>query len=156
MDSMSAIVNFFSSENTDVIRVGEPNALDKFYNRIKSDFDLTEMRDILDCDDNLLIESCAGSGKTTTLILKIVRDFLSGKFKKTVYINGVETPTTARILVSTFLKSGAEDLSEKMDEIIKKYHIEGIDKRFISFRTIHSEVYNDLDGMGVNPKIVKE
>ena len=156
MDSMSAIVNFFSSENTDVIRVGEPNALDKFYNRIKSDFDLTEMRDILDCDDNLLIESCAGSGKTTTLILKIVRDFLSGKFKKTVYINGVETPTTARILVSTFLKSGAEDLSEKMDEIIKKYHIEGIDKRFISFRTIHSEVYNALEGMGVHPKIVQE
>ena len=122
MDSMSAIVDFFSSGKNEVIRVGDPDAIEKFYKAIIEDgYDLSEMKEILDCDDNLLIESCAGSGKTTTLILKIVRDFLSGKFQKKVYINGIETQTTAKILVSTFLKSGAEDLSDKMDEIIKKY-----------------------------------
>lgn len=150
MDSMSAIVDFFSSGKNEVIRVGDPDAIEKFYKAIIEDgYDLSEMKEILDCDDNLLIESCAGSGKTTTLILKIVRDFLSGKFQKKVYINGIETQTTAKILVSTFLKSGAEDLSDKMDEIIKKYHIEGIDKRFITFKTMHAEVYNALVEMGI-------
>lgn len=157
MDSMSAIVDFFSAGKNEVIRVGDPDAVEKFYKAIIEDgYDLSEMKEILDCDDNLLIESCAGSGKTTTLILKIVRDFLSGKFIKTVFVNGMEVKTTAPILVSTFLRSGAEDLSNKMDEIISKYHIEGIDKRFITFKTMHAEVYNALEGMGVKIKIIGE
>ena len=153
LDSMTAITNFFNAGSSDAICVGEPDAVEKFYKRIKDDFDLSEMREILDCDDNLLIESCAGSGKTTTLILKIIRDFLTGKFVKKVVINGIETQVTCNILVSTFLKSGAVDLATRFNELITKYNIKGIDTRCISFRTMHSEVYSALTRMGVKPVI---
>ena len=119
-DSMSAIENFFASQESDAICVGDPNALEKFYKRIREDYSVEEMQDILDCDENMLIVSCAGSGKTTTLILKLIRDFLKGKFTHTKIVNGIEMPYTSQILVTTFLKTGATELKKSMNEMIKK------------------------------------
>lgn len=154
---MFDIVNFFSNEEqSNIIRVGDPKAIDKFYAALKRDYNIDEMKDILDCDENMLINSCAGAGKTTTLILKLLRDFLVGKFQKKSVINGVEVQTTSRILVSTFLKSGAVELSQKFRELIQKYNIKGIDVNSVFFRTLHGEVYSSLKEMGVSPNIINE
>ena len=155
-DSMSAIENFFASQESDAICVGDPNALEKFYKRIREDYSVEEMQDILDCDENMLIVSCAGSGKTTTLILKLIRDFLKGKFTHTKIVNGIEMPYTSQILVTTFLKTGATELKKSMNEMIKKYNIKGIDMNAISFRTMHAEVYQSLLYMNYQPNIVDE
>ena len=46
MDSMSAIVDFFSSGKNEIIRVGDPDAIEKFYKAIIDDgYDLSEMKE---------------------------------------------------------------------------------------------------------------
>lgn len=156
LDGISTIENFFATQEENGIRVGDPNALEKFYKRIKEDYSIEEMQEILDCDDNMLIVSCAGSGKTTTLILKLIRDFLKGKFVKKRIVNGMEISSTCNILVSTFLKTGAAELEKSMNKMIKKYNIKGIDTSNISFCTMHAEVKRSLARMNYIPTIMGE
>lgn len=157
-DTMSKITNFFQSQTeNESIRVGDPQGVEKFYLKLKEHgYNLDELQDILDCDDNMLIVSGAGSGKTTTLLLKIIRDILSGKLLKLVNVSGVNYLHIRPILVSTFLKSGAEELSQKFTELCKKFNIIGVSSSQITFRTIHSEVYNALVQMGVKIDIVQD
>ena len=67
-DTFSDITNFFNnSSDNDIIKIGDPNAIEKFYKKLKEhNYNLDELQDILDCEDNMLIVSGAGSGKTTT------------------------------------------------------------------------------------------
>ena len=157
-DTFSDITNFFNnSSDNDIIKIGDPNAIEKFYKKLKEhNYNLDELQDILDCEDNMLIVSGAGSGKTTTLLLKILRDILSGKLLKKVIVNGVEYLELRPILVSTFLKSGAAELAIKFDKMCKELNIIGVNSSQISFRTIHSEVYSAITDMGVKLNIVTD
>lgn len=140
-----------------VIRVGDPNALEKFYAKLADKYNLDELKDILECEENMLIDSGAGSGKTTTLLLKILRDILAGnlvieqtdKFGNVFY-------TIKPVLVCTFLRSGAEDIQTKFVKLIKDFNIVGISVGNIVFRTIHAEVHSALTAMGVDLNIVTD
>lgn len=158
VDAFSAITGFFnesSSSDTDIIRVGTPDALEKFNRKLAQQYNLDELQDILDCEDNMLIIAGAGSGKTTSLMLKIIRDILSGKLLKWVEIDGRKYLHIKKILVSTFLKTGAEELSKKFDSLCKDFKIVGVHSSNISFKTIHSEVYAALKEMGVDINIIE-
>lgn len=155
-DAFSAITGFFNdSTSDDVIRVGSPDALSKFYERLGQQYNLDELQDILDCEDNMLIIAGAGSGKTTSLMLKIIRDILSGKLLKWVEIDGRKYLHIKKILVSTFLKTGADELSKKFDELCKDFKIVGVHSSNIAFKTIHSEVYAALKEMGMKIDIIE-
>ena len=159
MDSiLSGIQSFVGVKynDDDILRIGVPGAVEKFYEKLASTYNMTELQDILDCEDNMLIVACAGAGKTTTLLLKIIRDVLAGKLTKTVDINGIKVVKLKKILVSTFLKTGAEDLAKKFDELCNNYKIEGLSSKDIAFKTIHSEVYAALKSMGVTINIAKD
>lgn len=157
MDGISTISNFFStSSESDEIIVGSPDALEKFYKKLQTMYNLDELKEILDCDDNLLIISSAGSGKTTTLLLKILRDILSGKLLINLNIGGTNVLHTRKILVCTFLRSGAEDLIKKFDEMCQKFNIKGISSANITFKTIHAEVYAALTYMGEKINMVSD
>ena len=143
-----SITNFFNQKaEGEYIIPGQPGAVDEFYKRLeKEGFNLDELKDILECDDNLLIVSAAGAGKTTTLILKILRDILAGKLLREVEFEGKTVYVMKKVLVCTFLKTGAKDIADKFDEFVKKLKIKNISskKKEFKFSTIDSEVYGVL------------
>lgn len=157
-EALSEISNFFNSNtDNDSIRVGDPNAVEKFYQKLKENgYNLDELKDILECDDNLLIVSAAGSGKTTTLLFKIIHDILSGKLIKQVMVNGEPFYKVREILVSTFLRTGALELAKDFDKYCKEFGIMGVASKDISFRTIHSEVFSAISNMGITVNIGDE
>lgn len=135
--------------------------LEKFYQKLEEmGMNLDELRPILDCEDNLLIMSGAGAGKTTALTLKIIRDLLSGTLMtvntvQTTYgITHVQVP--AKILVSTFLKTGAQDLQNSLREWCEKLGIVGVDYSSIQFKTIHAEVKDAITKMGAQVRILED
>lgn len=137
------------------------STLDMFYKKLETmGMNLDELRPILDCDDNLLIMSGAGAGKTTALTLKIIRDLLSGKMMTMNTVNTVYGTThvqvPAKILVSTFLKSGAQDLQASLREWCEKLGIVGIDYSSIQFKTIHAEVKDAITRMGAQVRILED
>lgn len=124
-----------------------------FFKRVeKCGINLEELRDILSYRGTMEIVSGAGSGKTTALVLKIIFDIVSGDAVKTVVIpsanGGTVVSVVPNILVTTFLKSGAEELSRSFNEWCMKLGYT-IDTSKIRFKTLHAEVYSALQGLGI-------
>lgn len=132
--------------------------LELFYERLQSlGYNLEELKPILECTDNMLILSGAGSGKTTSLVLKIIRDMITGDLDKIITLpDGTQTRVRGKVLVSTFLKTGAEELSQSFTEWCNKLGIVSIDKSCLTFKTIHAEVYDALKGMGVQVNLLED
>ena len=134
----------------------------EFYKRLQEcGVNTEELKDIFECKGNALIASGAGSGKTTALVLKILHDHYCGLCDKVIEIpsanggNFVRVPSN--ILVTTFLKSGAEDLKKSFYEWAERLNIGGIDGTKIVFKTLHAEVYDALRTMtGAKPEIVAD
>lgn len=138
-----------------------PTNLDLFYKKLEElGINLEELKPVLECQDNLLVLSGAGAGKTTGLMLKIIRDLVSGDMMKTVTTTSVygtsHIQVPSKILVSTFLKSGAEDLKKSFIEWCRKLGVVGIDYSNIHFKTIHAEVMDTLKQMGVGVSILED
>ena len=134
----------------------------EFYEKLKvCGVNIEELHDIFECKDNALIASGAGSGKTTALVLKILHDHYCGLCDKVIEIPSVDGNNFVRvpsnILVTTFLKSGAEDLRRSFYEWAEKLNIGGLDNTKIVFKTLHAEVYDALKSMtGTKPEIVSD
>lgn len=129
-----------------------------FYERLEGlGYNLTELKPILECDDSMLILSGAGSGKTTALVLKLIRDIITGSLDKVITLpDGSTSRVRGRVLVSTFLKTGAEELSAAFTDWCKKLGITSIDKSCLVFKTIHAEVYDALKSMGVTVNMLED
>lgn len=117
--------------------------IDTAINKIKErGYNLSEMEGILRNTNRFqLIESVAGSGKTTTLNFKLLTDAYSGRsWGKNIWVN-------------TFLKTGAEALK---DDFFKKVQEIGISVPLnnIVFSTIHSEYYKILTSIGLKINII--
>lgn len=135
--------------------------LDIFYSRLEDmGMNLNELRPILDCDDTMLALAGAGAGKTTMLNLYLIKNLISGKMMKTRRIQTVYGDTLvqmpANILISTFLRSGAQELQESFRTWCLKLGLSGIDHTTINFRTIDAEVYSALKDMGVRVEILED
>lgn len=149
--------------NTEVVgakSLNEVNPLrEKFFSRLEElGYNLDELKDFLDCNDNMLVLSCAGAGKTTGLIFKIIYDLLSGNTMKVIDVpNGYggtnQVVVPCNVLVSTFLKTGAEELESEFKEWCQKLNIVGLNFDCIKFRTLHAEVYDAIRSMGYPLKI---
>lgn len=132
-----------------------------FYTRCeKNGINLNDLREILNYQGTMQINSGAGSGKTTALVLKIIFDVVTGDCTKTVVIpsvNGGNTvEITPNILVTTFLKSGAEELKRSFEAWLMKLGYSGVDTSKIVFKTLHAEVYSVLNGLGIDMNIVTD
>ena len=121
---------------------------------------LNELRPILEEDDNLLAISGAGAGKSTLLILRVILDLLKGKHMKVSTVDSIygkqQVVVPGKILVSTFLKTGADELKTKFREWCVKLGLQGVDYSYIEFKTIHAEVYDALKSMGVQIQLLED
>ncbi|MBQ2176959.1 MAG: UvrD-helicase domain-containing protein, partial [Alphaproteobacteria bacterium] len=161
LESMfSAIQSVGTAASTDVDTMESRSQ--EFCNKLAAiGVNTAELKEIFECNGNSLIVSGAGSGKTTALVLKILHDLYCGYCYKTVEIPSVTgdnyVKVTANILVTTFLKSGAEDLKRSFFEWAERLNIRGFDSSKIVFKTLHAEVYQALVAMtGIKPEIVAD
>ena len=116
-------------------------------------YDLTELVGALKTWGNQLLLSCAGSGKTTSIVLKILYGTKTGKLTQKVEINGNTVRTMARIWVSTFLRSGAKELEYEVAKWNKKLGYVDTSKS-ISFSTIHAEFKSVLNACGISTNFI--
>lgn len=127
-----------------------------FYNALQNDgFSMTELEGVLSTEGNALIVSIAGSGKTTALIFKIMRDIITGSATKVVQHKGCEPIRVLdSIWVSTFLKSGAEELQDRMGYWQNRFGYMDT-KNSIQFSTLHAEFKRVVEAMiGQKCKII--
>lgn len=116
-------------------------------------FNLDQLGIVLEAKGNLLIVSCAGSGKTTALVFKVCKDVVSGEAVRMVEVNGNVVTVPEKIWVGTFLKTGAEDLEKTMRMWIKKFSLSNFVDG-VTFSTMHSEFYQSLTKLGMKPDII--
>lgn len=115
----------------------------EFFNRLMDiGLNIEELKGVLEEDnDKQLCLSGAGSGKTTALSLKILYNFYM-----------TEEPQKA--LVTTFIRSGADDLKKEIASWARKLKI-NIPVGSYTVKTIHAECYDSLKYIGVPIKLIE-
>lgn len=113
----------------------------------------TEFAEMLLADGDVLAISSAGSGKTTALTFKIMKDIITGECTVPVAVKGgTMVNTLDSIFVGTFLKTGAEELKTNLAYWQKKLGYVVTAER-IHFGTLHAEFKRVLNAMGVVTRI---
>ena len=118
-------------------------------------FDLTELGSVLTTRGYQLIVSCAGSGKTTGLIFKIIYDLKTGRATKLIDVNSNLIRVPEKIWVATFLKTGAEELASSFRRWEYKLHCADMSSA-IQFSTLHAEFKRALNQLGVKTDIISD
>lgn len=130
----------------------------QFFAKLESlGVNLVELKPYILQKGNMLGLSVAGSGKTTALVLKIIHERLIGdafSIKDYETAQGVvQSVVPSQILITTFLKTGADEIRVSMKEWVTKLGIKDFDFNGISFATIHSEVLRVLKALGYTPSL---
>lgn len=118
-------------------------------------FELSQLEQVLRTRGNQLILSCAGSGKTTALIFKVIFDQKTGYASKQVVVNGNNVKVTDSTWVCTFLKSGAEELKASLIKWQRRLHTVDTSSA-IQFSTLHAEFKRVLNSLGIATDIISE
>lgn len=117
-------------------------------------FNMTQMTDVLKTRGNQLVISCAGSGKTTALIFKILYDLKTGYATRLVETAvGTNVRVTDKIWVSTFLSTGADELRSSFKTWVNKLRMPDVSEA-IQFCTLHAEFKRALKSYGFNKQII--
>lgn len=104
---------------------------------------------------NQLAVSCAGSGKTTGLVLKVLWDVLSGEMTK-LFDNGEQVfRVLDSIWVATFLSSGARDIARSMGTWQHKLRTVDVASN-IKISTLHAEFRSVLVDAGLECNVISE
>lgn len=129
-------------------------ASEKFLESISSmGYDLTAMESVLKGSGNQLVLACAGAGKTTATIFKIIYETKTGELIRKVEVNGNTIRTMARVWVSTFLRTGANELRHELSKWNKKLGYVDTSSS-IKFSTLHAEFMSALNDCGYKTDII--
>lgn len=116
----------------------------------------TEICKVLKTDGNIYIQAVAGSGKTTTLIYKIMHDIVTGETMRVQELpNGMQAKVVDKVFVGTFLKSGADELQKRLAQEQRKLGY-SVTATQVTFGTLHAEFKRALNAMGVATPIASQ
>lgn len=118
-------------------------------------FNMSQLEEVIKTKGNQLIISIAGSGKTTALIFKIAYDITTGEATRIAEVNGNQIRVLDRIWVCTFLKSGADELKNKLGLWQRKLGLMDTSES-MAFSTLHAEFKRALTAMGVVTNIIDD
>jgi DNA helicase-2/ATP-dependent DNA helicase PcrA len=145
--------NHYDGDNVVATHSLAEQNLATFYKKLEDlGYNLEELKPILECNETMQILACAGAGKTTVLNLKIIRDSLVGDTLKAVAIPDGHGDTMIiqkpmKILVATFLKTGADELRASLYNWCTRLGITGLSTDNIEFVTLHAEFKHALDSI---------
>lgn len=111
------------------------NKLEEIQNKKFSD----EQRAILMHHGGTKIVACAGSGKTTTLVNVVTKRIMTGE---------IDDPS--KLLMTTYSKSGADEMSNRINELLR---IVGSNDR-VEVKTMHASYYKCLARFKMINKVV--
>ncbi|PGF05356.1 ATP-dependent DNA helicase PcrA [Bacillus toyonensis] len=111
-------------------------------------YNLDELGLIITEQNDQLIIAGAGSGKTTSIILKLNADIKTGNAVHEVTHKNMTTHVADKIWVSTFLKSGAEDLERTFMKQKNEMGI-AVGVETVKFSTLHAEFLHCLKELKV-------
>ena len=116
----------------------------------------TEAYEVITTSGNQLVNAIAGSGKTTTLIFKIMYDLVTGEAKKIIQApTGMQVAVPDSIFVGTFLRSGAKELEDRLSYWQRKLGYSSTEGQ-IQFSTLDAEFKRCLNAMNIPTNIGKE
>lgn len=118
-------------------------------------FDMSQLETVLKTRGNQLILSSAGSGKTTSLIFKVIYDQKTGYASKLVNVNGNDIRMTDSTWVCTFLRSGAEELKSSLIKWQRRLHCVDTSDA-IQFSTLHAEFKRALNSLSITTDIIDD
>lgn len=146
------LMNFSRNGRDEELKKLKPS--DRLLAEIKSyGFDMSQLIDVLKCKGNQLTISCAGSGKTTSLVFKVIYDIKTNQATKISTVNGNQIRVLDKIWVCTFLRSGAEELQASLRKWQRRLHCVDTSSA-IQFSTLHAEFKRALNAMGVETNII--
>ena len=122
-------------------------------------FNASQMEAINAQNQNILVSAAAGSGKTTVMVEKI---------KETLIRH--PDASISQFLVITFTKDAAQNMKDKLRDLLEKASQQGINQaskalseiETATISTIHSfctqllKEYNDNAGATMNPRVLKD
>lgn len=110
-------------------------------------YSMDELEPVLDAEaKSTLILSCAGSGKTTALKLRLLYRKAIGALQK-------EDGTDKKVLVCTYLKTGAQELERGIYDLAKEFEVP-LAKGVVEVKTIHAEAVSYIKQQGLRLNIV--
>ena len=118
-------------------------------------YDMSQLTDVLKTSGNQLIISSAGSGKTTSIIFKLIYDLKSGRSTVLKNINGNNLRVPDTIWVATFLKSGADELKNSYRKWCYKLDCADM-SQVMQFSTLHAEFKRALNILGLKTDIISD
>lgn len=118
-------------------------------------FEMKQLGVVLKTRGNQLIVSCAGSGKTTSIIFKIIYDLKSGRSTVVRQVGGSAVRCPDSIWVATFLKSGADELRNSYRRWCNRLHCADM-SQVIRFSTLHAEFKRVISEMGITTDIIPD
>lgn len=138
----------------DTISASEFNALseqDKV--NYESDIVYTELYNVITAPSNQKIDAAAGSGKTTSLIFKIMHDIVTGESMRLQSVpSGMTVRVVNKVWVCTFLRTGALDLEKSLSYWQRKLGYSQTSNQVV-FSTLDAEFKRCLNAMGVETNI---
>lgn len=153
-DSIFNDIMNFSASDEKVVEKLKPS--EKLLQNIHSyGFDMTQLETVLKTKGNQLIVSCAGSGKTTSIIFKIIYDLKTGRSTVLRNINGNNVRVPDKIWVATFLKTGADELKNSYRKWCNRLHCADM-SQVIQFSTLHAEFKRALNILGLKTDIISD